>query len=89
MSQTVKSLMDGRPTRRSCRPAHHLNDHPPGLPRNPHPSLSPYHYSEGPRSNLPFNTKTRFFALRYWGYMFTGFFAPVGIAVWQTKKPKA
>jgi len=30
---------------------------------------SPYHYPEGPRSNLPFNTKTRFFALRYWGFM--------------------
>ncbi|KAI1780398.1 hypothetical protein F4818DRAFT_435604 [Hypoxylon cercidicola] len=50
---------------------------------------SPYHYPEGPYSNLPFNTKTRFFAVRYWSYMFVGFFAPVGIAVWQTKKPKA
>ncbi|KAI0182035.1 hypothetical protein GGR52DRAFT_527175 [Hypoxylon sp. FL1284] len=50
---------------------------------------SPYHYSEGPYSNLPFNTKTRFFAVRYWTYMAAGFFAPFGIAVWQTKKPKA
>ncbi|KAI0900556.1 hypothetical protein F4806DRAFT_449042 [Annulohypoxylon nitens] len=50
---------------------------------------SPYHYPEGPLSNLPFNTKTRFFAVRYWGYMATGFFAPFGICVWQTKKPKA
>ncbi|KAK8106857.1 cytochrome-c oxidase chain VIIc [Apiospora kogelbergensis] len=50
---------------------------------------SPYHYSEGPYSNLPFNTKTRFFAVRYWAYMITGFFAPFGIAVWQTYKPKA
>ncbi|OIW27155.1 cytochrome-c oxidase chain VIIc [Coniochaeta ligniaria NRRL 30616] len=50
---------------------------------------SPYHYPEGPRTNLPFNTKTRFFALRYWGFMATGFFAPFGIAAWQTYKPKA
>ncbi|KAI1417989.1 hypothetical protein F5Y13DRAFT_150317 [Hypoxylon sp. FL1857] len=50
---------------------------------------SPYHYPEGPYSNLPFNPKTRFFAFRYWMYMFTGFFLPFGIAVWQTKKPKA
>jgi len=41
---------------------------------------SPYHYPEGPRTNLPFNTKTRFFALRYWGFLATGFFAPFGIA---------
>ncbi|KAI0508260.1 cytochrome-c oxidase chain VIIc [Xylaria bambusicola] len=50
---------------------------------------SPYHYPEGPYSNLPFNTKTRFFAVRYWLYCITGFFAPFGIAVWQTNKPKA
>jgi cytochrome c oxidase subunit 7c len=30
---------------------------------------SPYHYPEGPRSNLPFNTQTRFFAVRYWAFM--------------------
>ena len=30
---------------------------------------SPYHYPEGPRSNLPFNPLTRFFAVRYWGTM--------------------
>lgn len=41
---------------------------------------SPYHYPEGPYSNLPFNTKTRFFGLRYFLYCFTGFFAPFGIA---------
>lgn len=41
---------------------------------------SPYHYPEGPYSNLPFNTKTKFFAVRYWLYMITGFFAPFGIA---------
>ncbi|KAI0415095.1 hypothetical protein F5X98DRAFT_347415 [Xylaria grammica] len=50
---------------------------------------SPYHYPEGPYSNLPFNTKTRFFAVRYWAYCITGFFLPFGIAIWQTKKPKA
>ncbi|KAF7905020.1 uncharacterized protein EAF01_005542 [Botrytis porri] len=47
---------------------------------------SPYHYPEGPRSNIPFNPKTKFFALRYWGFMALGFGAPFGIAVWQTKK---
>ncbi|KAI0846577.1 hypothetical protein F5Y00DRAFT_243499 [Daldinia vernicosa] len=50
---------------------------------------SPYHYPEGPYSNLPFNPKTKYFAVRYWAYAFTGFFLPFGIAVWQTKKPKA
>lgn len=33
---------------------------------------SPYHYPEGPRSNLPFNPKTRFFWLRYWTFMSMG-----------------
>ncbi|EON68865.1 cytochrome c oxidase subunit VIIc [Coniosporium apollinis CBS 100218] len=47
---------------------------------------SPYHYPEGPRSNLPFNPLTRFFWLRYWGFMAAGFGAPFGIAVWQMKK---
>ncbi|KAK0654718.1 putative membrane protein [Lasiodiplodia hormozganensis] len=47
---------------------------------------SPYHYPEGPRSNIPFNPLTKFFAVRYWSFMAVGFFAPVGIAVWQTKK---
>ncbi|KXL44988.1 hypothetical protein M433DRAFT_154739 [Acidomyces richmondensis BFW] len=47
---------------------------------------SPYHYPEGPRSNIPFNPTTRFFFLRYWGFMATGFFLPFGIAVWQTYK---
>ena len=31
--------------------------------------FSPYHYPEGPRSNLPFNPKTRFFYVRYWLFM--------------------
>lgn len=30
---------------------------------------SPYHYPEGPRSNLPFNPLTKYFAVRYWGTM--------------------
>jgi cytochrome c oxidase subunit 7c len=30
---------------------------------------SPFHYPEGPRSNIPFNPHTRFFAFRYWGFM--------------------
>lgn len=30
---------------------------------------SPYHYPEGPRSNLPFNPLTKYFAYRYWGTM--------------------
>jgi len=41
---------------------------------------SPYHYPEGPRSNLPFNTKTKYFAFRYWTFMAVGFGAPFGIA---------
>jgi cytochrome c oxidase subunit 7c len=34
---------------------------------------SPYHYPEGPRSNIPFNPLTKWFALRYWSFMFIGF----------------
>nr|OQO18941.1 hypothetical protein B0A51_12731 [Rachicladosporium sp. CCFEE 5018] len=49
---------------------------------------SPYHYPEGPRSNIPFNPLTRFFAVRYWTFMAVGFGAPFGIAVWQTYKNK-
>lgn len=30
---------------------------------------SQYHYPEGPGSNLPFNIKTKYFGLRYWGTM--------------------
>ncbi|RYO93166.1 hypothetical protein DL766_005701 [Monosporascus sp. MC13-8B] len=50
---------------------------------------SPYHYPEGPYSNLPFNTKTRFFGLRFFLFCFTGFMMPFGITIWQTKKPKS
>ncbi|RVX71728.1 hypothetical protein B0A52_03912 [Exophiala mesophila] len=48
--------------------------------------FSPYHYPEGPRSNLPFNPKTRFFYVRYWLFMATGFGVPFGMAVWHTYK---
>lgn len=34
---------------------------------------SPYHYPEGPRSNIPFNPLTKFFAVRYWSFMAVGF----------------
>lgn len=30
---------------------------------------SPFHYPEGPRSNLPFNPLTKFFFVRYWLFM--------------------
>ncbi|KIV99296.1 uncharacterized protein PV09_09063 [Verruconis gallopava] len=46
------------------------------------------HYAEGPGSNIPFNPKTRFFWLRYWGFMTTGFLAPFGVAYWQLHKNK-
>lgn len=30
---------------------------------------SPYHYPEGPRSNLPFDPLKKGFAFKYWGFM--------------------
>jgi cytochrome c oxidase subunit 7c len=30
---------------------------------------SPYHYAEGPRSNIPFNPLTKYFFWRYWAFM--------------------
>ncbi|KAA6410387.1 MAG: cytochrome-c oxidase chain viic [Lasallia pustulata] len=47
---------------------------------------SPFHYPEGPRSNIPFNPLTKYFAFRYWTFMAVGFGTPFAIAVWQTKK---
>ncbi|EGX93885.1 cytochrome-c oxidase chain VIIc [Cordyceps militaris CM01] len=47
---------------------------------------SPYHYPDGAYSNLPFNPHSKWFTLGYWGFMATGFFAPFGIAVYQTYK---
>ncbi|KAH7320822.1 hypothetical protein B0I35DRAFT_477368 [Stachybotrys elegans] len=49
---------------------------------------SPYHYPEGPYSNLPFNPRSKFFGAYFFAFVFTGFFAPFGIAAWQTFKPK-
>ncbi|CBX92066.1 hypothetical protein LEMA_P047720.1 [Plenodomus lingam JN3] len=49
---------------------------------------SPYHYPEGPRSNLPFDPLKKGFAFKYWGFMATGFSIPFLLAVWQTKKNK-
>ncbi|KAK0514756.1 hypothetical protein JMJ35_003373 [Cladonia borealis] len=49
---------------------------------------SPYHYPEGPLSGIPFNPKTKYFAIRYWGTMAFFFSLPFGLAVWQTKKNK-
>ncbi len=40
---------------------------------------SPYHYPEGPYSNLPFNPRSKYFGLRYWGAVTVAFFAPFGI----------
>ncbi|KAH8710880.1 hypothetical protein HC256_007711 [Beauveria bassiana] len=47
---------------------------------------SPYHYPEGPYTNLPFNPHSKWFGIGYWGFMATGFLAPFGIAVYQTYK---
>jgi cytochrome c oxidase subunit 7c len=41
---------------------------------------SPYHYPEGPLSNIPFNPRKKGFALGYWSYCVVGFFLPFGIA---------
>ncbi|OAA55801.1 cytochrome-c oxidase chain VIIc-like protein [Niveomyces insectorum RCEF 264] len=49
---------------------------------------SPYHYPEGPYSNIPFNPKSKYFGVIYWTSMTVAFFAPAGICVWQTYKPK-
>ncbi|KAF3491899.1 cytochrome c oxidase subunit 8p [Arthroderma uncinatum] len=49
---------------------------------------SGFHYPEGPRSNIPFNPLTKFFFVRYWAFMITGFSLPFAIAVWQTKKSR-
>lgn len=48
---------------------------------------SPYHYHEGPRTNIPFNPLTRFFYLRYVGFCATGFGLPFLIACeWKSKR---
>ncbi|KAK2606988.1 hypothetical protein N8I77_005702 [Diaporthe amygdali] len=50
---------------------------------------SPYHYAEGPYTNIPFNPKAKTFPLLFWGFCATGFSAPFLIAAWQTYKPRA
>lgn len=41
---------------------------------------SPYHYPEGPLTNIPFNPRTKWFGLRYWSFCAVGFGIPFGIA---------
>lgn len=41
---------------------------------------SPYHYAEGPYTNIPFNPKKKSFPIMFWGYCIAGFGAPFGIA---------
>lgn len=41
---------------------------------------SPYHYAEGPYTNIPFNPKKKTFPILFWGYCATGFGAPFMIA---------
>lgn len=41
---------------------------------------SPYHYPEGPLSNLPFNPRKKGFGVGYWTFCAVGFGAPFGIA---------
>jgi len=41
---------------------------------------SPYHYPEGPYTNIPFNPRSKYFGLGFWSFMATGFLAPFGIA---------
>ncbi|RDA94603.1 hypothetical protein CP533_2463 [Ophiocordyceps camponoti-saundersi (nom. inval.)] len=48
--------------------------------------MSPYHYPEGPYSNLPFNPRSKWFPICYWSAAAAAFFAPFGIAVFQTYK---
>ncbi|AEO71209.1 uncharacterized protein THITE_2123375 [Thermothielavioides terrestris NRRL 8126] len=50
---------------------------------------SPYHYPEGPLSNIPFNPRKRGpgFTIGYWTFCVTGFSLPFLVAVWQTYHP--
>lgn len=41
---------------------------------------SPYHYPEGPYTNIPFNPCSKWFGVGFWGFVFAGFSAPFGIA---------
>ncbi|KAL2263724.1 hypothetical protein VTK26DRAFT_5480 [Humicola hyalothermophila] len=48
---------------------------------------SPYHYPEGPLSNLPFNPRKKGFAIKYVAFCVTGFGLPFAVAFWQTHHP--
>ncbi|KAM0330959.1 hypothetical protein ACHAQA_003916 [Verticillium albo-atrum] len=51
---------------------------------------SPFHYPEGPRSNIPFNPKSKLFPIGFWTFMGAGFGIPFGIAAWkQSAAPAA
>lgn len=41
---------------------------------------SPYHYPEGPYTNIPFNPKAKTFPILFWGFCAAGFGAPFLIA---------
>ncbi len=41
---------------------------------------TPYHYPEGPYTNIPFNPRKKTFGLKYWTSMVVAFSAPFGIA---------
>ncbi|KAI9170881.1 putative cytochrome c subunit [Paramyrothecium foliicola] len=41
---------------------------------------SPYHYPEGPYTNIPFNPRKKGFAFKFFAFVFTGFMTPFGIA---------
>lgn len=41
---------------------------------------SPYHYPEGPYTNIPFDPKKKTFPILFWGYCTLGFSAPFLIA---------
>merc|ERR1711964_87245 len=89
MGSTINhtSLQDAIP---SSSPRHFLH----GLDGRLSPSILNHSRSilvtiplpEGPRSNIPFNPLTKWFALRYWSFMAVGFGTPFGLAVWQTYK---
>ena len=40
-----------------------------GFPPLAPSSVAPYHYAEGPRTNIPFNPMTKHFFWRYWAFM--------------------
>ncbi|KAL9018799.1 MAG: hypothetical protein Q9185_003885 [Variospora sp. 1 TL-2023] len=61
------ALRASQAARPSARPSAMLARR--GFHSSPARFESPYHYAEGPYSNIPFNPKTKYFAVRYWGTM--------------------